>query len=126
MFQRIAGFFRRLFSSKAFRRGLRIFFWVFVVYYLYNITLFIIAMKNSGGSIGDALRIIFITPLIDLGHLRPSASVALGIAAGLIWFFNRRERNRNDKSEEKTEESPESVREEEFIEPEHYMHQERM
>ena len=48
MFQRIAGFFRRLFSSKGFRRGLRIFFWVFVVYYLYNITLFIIAMKNSG------------------------------------------------------------------------------
>ncbi len=121
MFQRIAGFFRRLFSSKGFRRGLRIFFWVFVVYYLYNITLFIIAMKNSGGSIGDALRIIFTTPLIDLGHLRPSASVALGIAAGLIWFFNRKKQGgQNDEPDEKAEESADPAPEEEFTEPPRY------
>ena len=63
MFHRIAGFFRRLFSSKGFRRGLLIFLGVFIVYYCYNVILFLNVVMDTGASFGEALRFYFNLPL---------------------------------------------------------------
>ena len=121
MFHRIAGFFRRLFSSKGFQRGLLIFLGVFVVYYFYNVILFLIAVMNTGASFGEALRFYFNLPLLYADWVPPSASIVLGIALGLAWYFNRKRINReNAEPDQKPEESSDAAREEETFETTHY------
>ena len=121
MFHRIAGFFRRLFNSKGFQRGLLIFLGVFVVYYFYNVILFLIAVMNTGASFGEALRFYFNLPLLYADWVPPSASIVLGIALGLAWYFNRKRINReNAEPDQKPEESSDAAREEETFETTHY------
>jgi len=121
MLQRVAGFCKRLFSSRGFHRGLRIFLGVFAVYCIYNIGLFIVVAMNSGASFGEALYFVFTTPLVYPGWIPPSASVALGIAAGLVLYFNRKKRNEGKtEPDEKAEESSDAAREEDFVETTHY------
>ena len=124
MFHRIAGFFRRLFDSKGFQRGLLIFLGVFVVYFFYNVIIFLIAVMNTGASFGEALRFYFNLPLFYADWVPPSAGIVLGIAIGLVWYFHRkriyREKAEPDK---KPEASSDAVREEEIIEPTHYKYQ---
>lgn len=124
MFRRIVGFFRRLFTSKGFRRGLRIFLGVFAVYYIYNVILFLIVAMNAGASLGEALRMFISLPILDVGWVPPSAGIALGIALGLVWYFHRKGTKRETaEPEEKPEGSSDPVREEEIIEPKHYKYQ---
>jgi hypothetical protein len=121
LFHRIAGFCRRLFSSKGFRRGLYIFFGISVAYYLYNMIIFLNAMQNVGVSFGEALRFYFHLSLFDMSRIPVSASIALGIAVGLVWYFSRKRRNREEaEPEENAEKSSDDVREEEIIETTHY------
>ncbi len=124
MFRRIAGFFRRLFNSKGFQRGLCIFLGVFVVYYFYSVIIYLIAVMNTGASFGEAIRFYFNLPLFYADWVPPSAAVALGIAIGLIWYFNRKRINREKaEPDEKPEESSDTVKEEEIIETTHYKYQ---
>ena len=44
------------------------------------------------------------------------------IAVGLVWYFNRRRNREEAEPDEKTEQSSDAVREEEFIETTHYKH----
>ena len=124
MFHRIAGFFRRLFSSKGFQRGLLIFLGVFVVYFFYNVILFLNVVMDTGASFGEALRFYFNLPLFYADWVPPSASIVFGIAIGLVWYFHRKRINREkDEPVEKPEESPDAVREEETFEPTRYKYQ---
>ena len=124
MFHRIAGFFRRLFSSKGFQRGLLIFLGVFIVYYCYNVILFLNVVMDTGASFGEALRFYFNLPLFYADWVPPSASIVLGIAIGLVWYFNRKRINREKaEPDQKPEESPDEVREEETFEPTRYKYQ---
>lgn len=122
MFQRIISFFRRLTGSRGFRRGLRILFWVFVVYFLYNITIYLFAvMRISGVSFPEALRFFLNLPMFPMGISAPSASIALGLAVGLIVYFNRkRKKEAPQESGEKPAEAAEPVQEEEFRETTRY------
>ena len=122
MFQRIISFFRRLTGSRGFRRGLRILFWVFVVYFLYNITIYLFAvMRITGVSFPEALRFFLNLPMFPMGITAPSASIALGLAAGLIVYFNRKSKKEApQESGEKQDEAAEPVQEEEFQETTRY------
>ena len=120
MLHRIAAFFRRLFNSKGFRRGLLIFLGVFIVYYFYGVIIYLRAVMNTGASLGEALRFYFSLPVFYADRVPPSAGIALGIAIGLVWYFNRKRMNRKTAGpDEKPEESPDAVPEEEFIETTH-------
>lgn len=121
MLRRIARFFRRLFSSKGFQRGLRVFLWVFIALCFVDIIIYFRAVLSAGASFWDALSFLVHYSLFGSGWFSPAVSVALGIAAGLIWYFSRRT-NKQDETEpdEKKEESPDAVREEEIIETTHY------
>ena len=121
MFRQIAGFFRRLFSSKGFQRGLRIFFGVSAAYYIYTMIVFLKVMKDIGVSYGEALWYFFEFTILGGGRIPVSASVALGIAAGLVLYFNRKRRNREEaEPDEKAEKTSDTVQEEEIIETTHY------
>lgn len=121
MFRRIASFFRRLFNSKGFQRGLRIFCLVFIGYFVYSVILFLNAAMKIGIPFWDALRSFFHFLLFNSGRFPPSASIALGIAIGLIWYFNRKRKNTQQaEPDEKAEASSDTVQEEEIIEPTHY------
>ena len=121
MFQRIAGFCRRLFNSKGFRRGLRIFFGVFVAYYIYNFIIYLIAVRNTGVSFLGALRVWFDIVFFNISRIHPSASIALGIAIGLVWYYNRKAKNSEKAEPEKEAKAPsEAAPEEEIIETTHY------
>ena len=136
MFRCIAGFFRRLFNSRGFQRGLLIFLGVFIVYYFYNVIIYLRAVMNTGASLGEALRFYFSLPLfyalrfyfsLPLFYadwVPPSAGIALGIAIGLVLYFHRKRVN-SEKAEpdEKPVESSDAVREEEIIETTHYKYQ---
>ena len=122
MFHHIAGLFGRLFSSKGFQRGLRIFFGISVIYFLYNVGLFLAAVMKTGASFGEALRVYFEISFFDIARIPASASVALGIAVGLVWYFNRRRNRKEAEPDEKTEEPSDAVREEEIVEITHYKH----
>ena len=120
MFRCIAGFFRRLFNSRGFQRGLLIFLGVFIVYYFYNVIIYLRAVMNTGASLGEALRFYFSIPLFYADWVPPSAGIALGIAIGLVLYFNRKRINREKaEPDEKPEESSDAVREEEIIETTH-------
>jgi len=119
MLHRIANFFRQLYNSKGFRRGLRIFFGVFTVYYIYNVIIFLLAVMNTGVSLGEALRFYF-----GLRFLPPSVNVALGIVIGLVWYFNiKKNKQENAEPDHQTEESSDAEQEEEINEITHYKYQ---
>ena len=119
MLHRIANFFRQLWNSKGFRRGLRIFAGVFAVYYIYNVVIFLLAVMNTGASLGEALRFYFGLPFFP-----PSVSVALGIVIGLVWYFSiKKKKQENAEPDNKTEESPDAEPEEEINETTHRMYQ---
>ena len=121
MFRRFTAFCRQLFSNRGFRRGLRIFFWVFIAYYIYNVILYIAAAMKVGIPFRDALSFFFQAPLFEHGYIRPSASIAVGIAVGLIWYFHHRKAGREkEEPEEKAEEPAAPVQEEEIIETTRY------
>ena len=93
---------------------------VFIVYYFYNVTIYLRAVMNTGASLGEALRFYFSLPLFYADWVPPSAGIALGIAIGLVLYFNRKRINREKaEPDEKPEESPDAVPEEEFIETTH-------
>ena len=116
MFQRLIGFFRRLFRSKGFRIGARIFLWVFAAYFVYSFILFYITLRSIGVSFREALEIFFQVPLFDGARLHAtSTGLFIGIAIGLIWFFTRRSKKNDSedaeesqKAENKPDEKPEA------------------
>ena len=116
--KRIAGFFRRLFRSKGFDRGLKIFIGVYIAYMIYSLIVFYQVMKSVGMPFDkEALKFFFQMPVISYGFPRASASLAIGIGLGLVWYFRRRRKSgETEEPEETAEESPEPVQEEETIE----------
>lgn len=121
MFQRIISFLRRLTGSSGFRRAVRILLWVFLVYILYNVILFIIAVMGTGTSLTEAIRFFLNLPLLPMGVMAPSASIALGLAIGLILFFSRkRKKGAQKETEGEPAEAADPVQEEEFPETTRY------
>ena len=124
MLHRIANFFRKLYNSKGFQRGLCIFIGVFVIYYLYNVIIYLSAVMNTGVSLGEALRFYFELPFFYTGFLPPSAGIALGIAIGLVWYFSmKKKRQNNTEPDNMAEESSDAVPEEEISETTHCRYQ---
>ena len=83
--------------------------------------LYLKAVMNTGASLGEALRFYFELSVFDFPYIPASASVALGIAIGLIWYFSRKKRNMEEAEPDETaEKSSDAVQEEEIIEPTHY------
>ena len=123
MFQRVSGFFRRLFGNKGFRRACWVFLGLFVVYYLYNMALFLQALIRAGFPLPQAVHVVLHTPLV-FHTLSPVWSVLLGVVIGLAWFFYRRWKNtETEKTEEKEPEVSSSVSEEEFPAADRHMYQ---
>ena len=123
MFQRISGFFRRLFGNKGFRRACWVFLGLFVVYYLYNMVLFLQALIRAGFPLPQAVHVVLHTPLV-FHTLSPVWSVLLGVVIGRAWFFYRRWKNtETEKTEEKEPEVPSSVSEEDFPDTNRHMYQ---
>lgn len=121
MFRRFIEFCKRLFRSKGFRRGLRITLLVFLAYYLYNGILYIRAARSIGIPFWTAVSWLFKTPLLMGTPAWPSASIALGVIIGLIWYFHRKKQNEpQEELEEKADETPAPPQEEEIIETTHY------
>ena len=104
MFQRISGFFRRLFGNKGFRRACWVFLGLFVVYYLYNMVLFLQALIRAGFPLPQAVHVVLHTPLV-FHTLSPVWSVLLGVVIGLAWFFYRRWKNTETEKTEETEDT---------------------
>lgn len=131
MFQHITDFCRRLFSSKGFRRGLRIFSWVVGATYLCGLIRYFTVLINNGVSFREALEFLLFLPFYMGNWILAAASIAFGIAVGLIWSSRRKRKNSeeaepNDKAEEaepdeKAEEPAQAAPEEEIIETTHYM-----
>ena len=127
MIRRITGFFRRLFQSKGFRRGILAVAVAFSAYYLYNMYLFWRLMRDSGlFSSEEIISIILRTPLVDQSRFLIPTPIGVGIVIGILWFFYRK--RKTDQAEEpedeteapvgdKTEEPAEAKQEEEYIEP---------
>lgn len=123
MFQRISGFFRRLFGNKGFRRACWVFLGLFVVYYLYNMVLFLQALIRAGFPLPQAVHVVLHTPLV-FHTLSPVWNVLLGVVVGLAWFFYRRWKNtETTETEEKEPEVSSSVSEEEFPAADRHMYQ---
>ncbi len=119
MFLQIADFFRRLFVNRGFRRGLRVFLWLLLAWYLYNIYKYLVALMHTGLPLGKALRILFHTPLAGSVIPFPFASVALGVVIGVVWFW-RRKKQKQQAQEKEAGETPAPAKEEEIIETTHY------
>ena len=120
MFQRITGFFRKLFSSKGFRRGLGIFLLVLIAWYIYNLVLFFITLKNSSFSFGEVFSFILFAPLWD-GSFNPFAIITLHIVVLLIWYLHLRKKSKETaEPAEKAEEPSGAVPKQEIIETTHY------
>ena len=120
MMRKIAGFFRRLFRSRGFRRGTRILFWVTIACIIYNLIRIMIAFTDAGIPFRDGLRFLFsISPFAGSFIWPFFAIVFLAIALGLICYFQGKEENGNTE-EEKPVEEPNPVQEEELSEPKHY------
>ena len=123
MFQRVTGFFRKLFSSKGFRRGLGIFLLVLIAWYIYNLVLFFFTLKNSSFSFGEVLSFILFAPLWD-GVFNPFAVITLHIVLLLAWYIHLRKKSREAaepaEKAEKAEEPSGETRDEEFMETTRY------
>ena len=123
MFQRISGFFRRLFGNKGFRRACWVFLGLFVVYYLYNMVLFLQALIRAGFPLPQAVHVVLHTPLV-FHTLSPFWSVLAGVVIGLAWYFYRKRKNTEpEEAEEKEPEVSSSVREEDFPDTDRHMYQ---
>ncbi len=126
MMKKIAGFFRRLFASRRFRRGTRILFWVTIAYIILIMARILIAFKDAGFSFGEALRFFFSISLFDFDPMWPFiAIVFFAIALGLICYYQGKEKSRNteeDIKEEKPAELSDPVQEEEISKPDHYQY----
>ena len=128
MLRRIAGFFKRLFSSKRFRIVVRTLFWMMVVYFVFSFVWAIIRLSSLGfppqESIPLLLEMLFWVP----DETMLLSSVSVGIVLGLIWYFYRRWSNRSPEEEpeetgEKAKEEPPAApaqEEEPIIETKHY------
>ena len=119
MFVRFIRFCRRLSESKGFRLGTRICSCVLAAYILYSFVIYLIAVRDIGMSFWEALSFFFSLPLFAYGPVRASASVAIGIAVGLIWYFSRKQKTEKTE-EEKPAGDSDSAQEEEIIETTHY------
>ena len=76
---------------------------------------------DIGVSFGEALRFYLKAPFFYGGWVPPSAGVALGIAIGLTWYFNRKRKSREKaEPDEEAEKNSDAVREEEIIETTRY------
>ena len=126
MMKKTAGFFRRLFARRGFRRGTRILFGVTIACIIYNLIRIMIAFTDAGIPFRDGLRFLFsISPFAGSFTWPFFAIVFLAIALGLICYFQGKEENRNteeDTEEEKPTESADPVQEEEISKPDHYQY----
>ena len=126
MMKKIAGFFRRLFARRGFRRGTRILFGVTIACIIYNLIRIMIAFTDAGIPFRDGLRFLLsISPFAGSFIWPFFAIVFLAIALGLICYFQGKEENRNteeDTEEEKPTESADPVQEEEISKPDHYQY----
>ena len=120
MIRKTAGFFRRLFRSRGFRRGTRFLFGVSIAIIIYNLVMILVAFKQADIPFRDALRFFFSLSPFDFDSAWPFfILIFLAIALGLICYFQGKEENGNTE-EEKSAEGPDPVQEEERSEPKHY------
>ena len=120
MMRKIAGFFRRLFRNRGFRRGTRILFWVSIAIIIYNLVMMLNAFMSADIPFRDALRFLFSFSPFDFESAWPFfILIFLAIALGLICYFQGKEENGNTE-EEKPVEEPNPVQEEELSEPKYY------
>ena len=124
MLRRFIGLCRRFFRSRGFRIGIRIFLWLFFIYWLLSLIHALVVLHRAGITDREMLMIFFDIPLKFDGVYMTVEGVALGIVIGLVWFFRRKRRKESMEKEaeaEKPAEDPGAVQEEEFIEPPKYM-----
>ena len=120
MIRKTAGFFRRLFRSRGFRRGTRILFWASIAIFICDLVMVMIAFMHTDIPFRDALRFFLgLTPFAFDSAWRFFIHIFLAIALGLICYFQGKEENGNTE-EETTAEGPDPVQEEELSEPKHY------
>lgn len=120
MMRKIAGFFRRLFRSRRFRRVTRILFGASIGIIIYNLIMILHAFTEADIPFRDALRFFFSLSPFEYDFARPFfILIFLAIALGLICYFQGKEENGNTE-EEKPVEAPNPVQEEELSEPKYY------
>ncbi len=120
MMKKMAGFFRRLFTSRGFRRVTRILFGATIAIIIYNLVMILIAFLTTDIPFGDALRFFFSLSPLEYNAAWPFfILIFLAIALGLICYYQGKEESRNTE-EEKPAEAPDPVQEEELSEPKHY------
>ena len=124
MMKKTAAFFRRLFSSRGFRRGTRFLFWVTIAIIIYNLAVCLISITDAGIPFRDGLRFLFSISLFDFDPMWPFiAIVFFAIALGLICYYQGKEESRDteeDIKEEKPAELSDPVQEEEISKPDHF------
>ena len=120
MMRKIAGFFRRLFRNRGFRRVTRILFGASIGMIIYNLIMILHAFTEADVPFRDALRFFFSLSPFEYDFARPFfILIFLAIALGLICYFQGKEENGNTE-EEKPVETPNPVQEEELSEPKYY------
>ena len=120
MMRKIAGFFRRLFRNRGFRRVTRILFGASIGIIIYNLIMILHAFTEADVPFRDALRFFFSLSPFEYDFARPFfILIFLAIALGLICYFQGKEENGNTE-EEKPVETPNPVQEEELSEPKYY------
>ena len=126
MMKKIAGLFRRLFTSRGFRRGTRILFWITIGIVIYNLAMILIAFMSADIPLRDALRFFFSLSPLDFDSAWPFfILIFIAIALGLLCYLQGKEESGNTKEETKEEnpaELSDPVREEELPEPKHYQY----
>ena len=122
MLRRIAGFCRRIFQSRGFRRSVRVLLWVLLAYLIYNYYIAIVHLMRMGMSFRQAVLFILETMLPFSEYSMPVGSVIVGTVIGLIWYFRRRRQNTQpDEDEDRAPaETGAPEQEEEIIETKHY------
>lgn len=128
MFRRLLGFFRRLFTSKAFRICLFLFSMTVLALCVYDVFLYLKVAGEIGITPKEALSLFFGFPMENEGPHVSVESLIVGSAIGLFFVFRliRRRRQKQEpleSKEEKPEEvpAPAPVQEEETIEPPRYL-----
>ena len=120
MMRKTAGFFRRLFRNRGFRRVTRILFGASIGMIIYNLIMILHAFTEADVPFRDALRFFFSLSPFEYDFARPFfILIFLAIALGLICYFQGKEENGNTE-EEKPVEAPNPVQEEELSEPKYY------
>ena len=126
MMKKTAGFFRRLFTSRGFRRGTRILFWMTIGIIVYNLVMILIGFMSANISLREALWFFFSLSPFEFNFVWPFfILIFLAIVLGLICYFQGKEESRNPEKgtvEEKPSELSDPVQEEEMPEPKHYQY----